>query len=58
MTSGGYAHHSKASVAMGYIPAELVDAVDGFEVEILGTLRPARLQPKPLYDPAGERMRA
>ena len=27
VTSGGYAHHSEASVAMGYVPAELADVI-------------------------------
>jgi dimethylglycine dehydrogenase len=47
-------------VALGYIPTHLADGsagVDGFEVEILGRMRPARLQLEPLYDPDGERMR-
>ena len=50
---GGYAHSSDASVAMG----DSDDGFDGFEVEILGQMRPARLLPEPLYDPAGRRMR-
>jgi len=60
VTSGGYAHYSQASVALAYVPTRLADdpaAADGFEVEILGHLRPARLVAEPLYDPAGERMR-
>ena len=60
LTSGGYAHHVARSVALGYIPAHLADGsagLDGFEVEILGDMRPAHLQLEPLYDPAGERMR-
>jgi glycine cleavage system aminomethyltransferase T len=38
----------------------LIPAGEGaaFEVEILGDLRPARIQPKPLYDPDGARMRS
>ena len=58
VTSGGYAHNSAASVALGYVPAELVlpDA-EGFEIEIIGVRRPARLQLAPLLDPAGARMR-
>lgn len=57
VTSGGYAHHSQQSVAMAYVPTEL--AVDGteFEIEMLGTLRKAKLQGKPLYDPSGSKMR-
>ena len=60
VTSGGYAHHTGNSVALGYVPDHLADGSagdDGFEVEILGQMRPARLQREPLYDPAGERMR-
>ena len=57
VSSGGYAHHAGVSVAMGYIPAELADRTDGFAVEILGDLKPAKLQKEPLYDPSGSRMR-
>jgi dimethylglycine dehydrogenase len=59
VTSGGYAHWSRASVALGYIPADLAtaDHADGFEIEIIGVRRPARLQLEPLFDPAGRRMR-
>ena len=61
VTSGGYLHHAKASLALGYVPAELA-APDGkggagFEIEIIGRRRPARLQPTPLFDPDGLRMR-
>ncbi|MEM7072416.1 MAG: FAD-dependent oxidoreductase [Pseudomonadota bacterium] len=59
VTSGGYAHHSAASVAMGYIPAELAKAEqDGFEIEIIGERRPATPIHQPLFDPAGARMRS
>ena len=57
VTSGGYAHHVDRSLAQGYVPKEL--AADGadFHIEILGELRGARLQPEPLFDPGGARMR-
>jgi dimethylglycine dehydrogenase len=66
ITSGGYAHYSGVSLAMGYIPAALADpagATDaagdsGFEIEIIGRRRPARLQHEPVLDPQGLRMRA
>ena len=59
ITSGGYAHYSKASIAMGYIPAHLARADAGeFEIEIIGRRRPARLQMEPILDPSGSRMRA
>ena len=59
VTSGGYAHHSKASVALGYVPAHLADAGSNgnFEIEIIGRRRPAHLQLTPIYDPEGRRMR-
>jgi len=58
ITSGGYAHHVQRSVALGYVPTELAAAgTEGFEIEIIGRRRPARLQPEPLFDPAGRRMR-
>ncbi|AZO74594.1 MAG: FAD-dependent oxidoreductase [Mesorhizobium sp.] len=58
VTSGGYAHHSKKSVAMGYVPKEIADEPDGFEIEILGKRHAARVQPAPLFDANFERMRA
>jgi dimethylglycine dehydrogenase len=57
ITSGGYAHYSRVSLAMGYIPTELAHA-DGFEVEIIGKRRPATLVHEPVLDPQGLRMRA
>ena len=61
ITSGGYLHHVKASLALGYVPTELATpdgpGGSGFEIEIIGNRRPARLQPEPLFDPTGARMR-
>ncbi len=66
VTSGGYAHHSEASVALGYVPRHLVpetlstapSSTADFEIEIIGTRRNAKLLAEPLWDPVGERMRA
>ena len=59
ITSGGYAHYSGVSLAMGYIPAELAEpGTTGFEIEIIGNMRPASLQLEPVLDPSGSRMRA
>lgn len=59
ITSGGYAHYSGVSLALGYIPAELaVAGTTGFEIEIIGHRRPATLQLEPILDPSGSRMRA
>jgi len=62
VTSGGYGHHVGKSIALGYVPAELATSDgpggDGFEIEVIGRRRPALLQPEPLFDPQGLRMRA
>ena len=67
ITSGGYAHHSKMSIAQGYVPVELAsgggdEEVEGggvgFEVEIVGVRRPAKLLTEPPFDPTGTRMRS
>ncbi len=61
VTSGGYGHSAGVSLALGYVPAELADPAGagskGFEIEIIGRRRPARLQPEPVHDPQGLRMR-
>ncbi|MDA7949725.1 MAG: FAD-dependent oxidoreductase [Hyphomicrobiaceae bacterium] len=58
VTSGGYAHHSRASIALGYVPSALAGSINGsFEIEILGERHSARMLSEPLFDPAGERMR-
>ena len=57
VTSGGYAHHSEASVALGYVPAELAGSAGEFEIEIVGDRRAAKLVDGCLWDPDGERMR-
>jgi dimethylglycine dehydrogenase len=56
-TSGGYAHHAQASVALGFLPTERI--ADGLEVEIeiLGQKRKARVVTTPLFDADGARMR-
>jgi dimethylglycine dehydrogenase len=58
VTSGGYGHRVERSLALGYIPRELAQAEEGFEIELLGARRKARREPEPPYDPAGRRMRA
>jgi len=58
ITSGGYAHYSATSLALGYIPTELVGSAKGFEIEIIGRRRPARILHEPVLDPQGLRMRA
>ena len=57
VTSGGYAHAQKKSMALAYVPKELAGETTGWEIEILGEMRKARLQAQPLLDPKGEKMR-
>ena len=57
VTSGGYAHWSEKSIALGFAPVELMDGGAEFTVEILGERRAARLVREPILDPRGERMR-
>ncbi|WP_102108497.1 GcvT family protein [Oceaniglobus roseus] len=58
VTSGGFAHGSEVSVAMGYVPKEMAERAEGWAVEILGSKRPARLQRVALFDANGAAMRA
>ncbi|MGN7807353.1 GcvT family protein [Ensifer sp. 22521] len=57
VTSGGYAHTSGVSVAMGYVSKEIADRSDGWSIELLGEILPARLQANPLFDANGQRIR-
>jgi len=57
VTSGGYAHYSGKSVALGFVPVEMIGDGAEFEVEILGERRAATLVRDPVLDPRGERMR-
>jgi dimethylglycine dehydrogenase len=57
VTSGGYAHWSNASVALGYVRGPAAENGEDLEIEILGERRTARRLDKPLLDPSGARMR-
>ena len=57
VSSGGYAHYVKKSVALGYVPTEHSKSGTKVQVEILGEMYNAEVQDKPLYDPDGARMR-
>jgi dimethylglycine dehydrogenase len=56
-TSGGYAHHAGKSVALGFLPVGLIEEGREVGIEILGSMRPARLVTTPLFDADGSRMR-
>ncbi|MDC0983349.1 FAD-dependent oxidoreductase [Amylibacter sp.] len=60
VTSGGYAHSIKASMAQGYIPTDLSQITQKglFEIEILGKRYPCQIMDNPPFDPIGERMKS
>ncbi len=57
VTSGGYAHHSETSVALGYVPTALAESDGPWEIEVVGVNRSARRIDGCLWDRDGERMR-
>lgn len=57
VTSGGYAHHCKKSVAYGFLPVSRITEGVTVEIEILGDRRTACLYSDPLFDPQAARMR-
>ena len=58
ITSGGYAHHVKKSMALGYVPLELSKHDTNLEVEINGKFYLAHVIGKPLYDSNGGKMKS
>jgi 4-methylaminobutanoate oxidase (formaldehyde-forming) len=57
VTSGGYGYTVGSSIAYAYLPAEH-DVGTGVEVEIFGEWVEGEIASEPLFDPAGERIRA
>lgn len=57
VTSGGYAHGARVSVAMGYVERSVADDDGPWSIEILGEQRDARLLRETLFDPTGQRLR-
>jgi dimethylglycine dehydrogenase len=57
VTSGGYAHNSSASMAMGYVYKQHANAEGPWSIELLGERLPARVQHAPIWDANAERMR-
>ena len=58
VTSGGYGYTVERSIAYAYVPAGSAEAGREVEVEIFGEWVPGRIAEEPLWDPAGERIRA
>ncbi len=58
VTSGGYAHHSETSVAMGYVPAAVADSDGPWQIEIIGEMKAATRVDGCIWDNDAERMRS
>ena len=58
VTSGGYAHHSEKSIAMGYVPAVHATSDGPWEIEVVGVMRSATRLTEAPFDPSGARMRS
>jgi len=57
VTSGGYAHFSEKSVALGFVPTDMIADGAEFKIEILGDMHTATIISTPLFDADGSRMR-
>ncbi|HEY7527469.1 MAG TPA: FAD-dependent oxidoreductase, partial [Candidatus Limnocylindria bacterium] len=58
VTSGGYGYAVARSIAYGYLPSDRAVVGQRVEVEIAGEWAGGEVAQEPLYDPAGERVRA
>jgi len=58
VTSGGYSHYSKQSIAFGFLPVGLIEEGREIKIEILGEMIPARVYNEPLFDPGNEYLRS
>ena len=58
ITSGGFAHYVKKSVAYSYIDKKISKSNEKFQVEINGDFYNCSVIKEPLYDPRGIKMRS
>jgi len=58
ITSGGFAHYVKKSVAYSYLDEEILKTNEKFQVEINGNFYNSTIIKEPLYDPRGTKMRS
>ncbi len=57
VTSAAFGHTVGKSIALGYIPPTAVRQDSEYSIEIIGQPKQAIIEPEPLYDPKGFRMR-
>ena len=58
MTSGGYGHRVKKSLAMGLVNSELANEGQELDVHVVGKEHMAKIIPSSPYDPKGSVMRS
>jgi glycine cleavage system T protein len=58
VTSGGYGYSVERAIAYAYVPARAAEPGRRVEVEIFGEWVGGEIAEEPLWDPAGERIRA
>jgi glycine cleavage system aminomethyltransferase T len=57
VTSGGYGYTVGHPIAYAYLPSDLAEGTS-IDVEVFGTWASGSIGADPLFDPAGERIRA
>jgi len=58
VTSGGYGYTVERSIAYAYVPASSTEPGTAVEIDIFGEWVSGEVAAEPLYDRAGERVRA
>jgi dimethylglycine dehydrogenase len=58
VTSGGYGHRMRQSIALAYVRSDTAAAGRRLEIEIFGARYPATIMAEPLYDPLNARLKA
>jgi 4-methylaminobutanoate oxidase (formaldehyde-forming) len=58
VTTGGYGFAVERSIAYAYLPAGQAEPGTQVAVEVFGERVPAVVSAEPIWDPAGERIRA
>ncbi len=57
-TSGGYGHYTRKSLGFAYVEPALAAPGTGFEIDLLGAPRAAKVLAQPVHDPGNERLKA
>ncbi len=58
ITSGGFAHYVKKSIAYSYLDKKILKTNEKLKVEINGDFYDCSIIKEPLYDPRGTKMRS